>query len=506
MDGPLVLNEILSWLKKYKRRGMFFKVDIKKAYDSVNWAFLDSIMQQMNFSSRWRTWVMATLRSAKASVLVNGSPTREFVCSCGLRQGDPLSPFLFVMAMEALSGIMKVADSTGLFKGIKISNEGPYLSHLIYADDVMFVGEWSMSNINNLRRMLRCFYLVSGLKVNLAKCSIFDVGVSELAVQEMANRLKCKQVAGPWKNICSIRHILLNANIDLKMASSAALANGKSIHFWLDSWANQVPFYLLFPDLFRAETNKSCLVADRMSLAADGRVFNWAWQRPELNGAEETQFQQMLGIIGGLSLTLDRDKWIWKLAKDGQFSVASIKSVLSSHNWHRPDRVFVWNNWVPKKVGIVAWRADLNRLPTRAALLVRNVPVHDPMCVFCGNYEESSEHLFVSYHFAQSVWLNIASWGMIPPIIAFGINDLLSLHEFEFSATLSNKRKALHAVVLVAFWCIWKLRNEVMFRQAIPNCTKLLGEIKSMAYLWVKNRSKLVSITWEDWSRFSFGA
>ncbi|XP_035831848.1 uncharacterized protein LOC118480940 [Helianthus annuus] len=179
MDGPLVLNEILSWLKKYKRCGMFFKVNIRKAYDSVNWAFLDSIMIQMNFPSRWRAWVMATLRSAKASVLVNGSPTREFEYTHGLRQGDPLSPFLFVMAMEALSGIMKAAESTGLFKGIKVTNDGPYLSHLIYADDVMFVGEWSLSNINNLRRMLRCFYLVSGLKVNLAKCSIFGVGVKD---------------------------------------------------------------------------------------------------------------------------------------------------------------------------------------------------------------------------------------------------------------------------------------------------------------------------------------
>ncbi|KAJ0431324.1 putative RNA-directed DNA polymerase [Helianthus annuus] len=182
MDGPLVLNEILGWLKKYRRCGMFFKVDIRKAYDSVNWAFLDSIMIQMNFPSRWRAWVMATLRSAKASVLVNGSPTREIEYTRGLRQGDPLSPFLFVMAMEALSGIMKAAESTGLFKGIKVTNDGPYLSHLIYADDVMFVGE-----------------------------CIFGIGVSEQVVQEMANRLRCKQGTFPFKHL----GILVGANMNL---------------------------------------------------------------------------------------------------------------------------------------------------------------------------------------------------------------------------------------------------------------------------------------------------
>ncbi|XP_035836925.1 uncharacterized protein LOC110893297 isoform X1 [Helianthus annuus] len=252
-------------------------------------------------------------------------------------------------------------------------------------------------------------------------------------------------IAGPWKNICSIRHKLLNANIDLKIASSAVLANGRSILFWLDSWADQVPFYIMFPDLFKAETNKVCLVADRMTSGDDGLVFNWAWMRPVLDVIENNQFQQLLGIIGGLGLSMGRDKWVWKYEDNGMFSVASIKKTLGSVNRHRPDRVFEWNNWVPKKVGIVAWRADMNRLLTRGALSDRNVPVQNLMCVLCGDYVETSEHVFVSCQFAQSVWQNLACWCTIPPIIAFGINDLLSLHEIEISAGMSTKRKALHA-------------------------------------------------------------
>ncbi|MFS7926579.1 putative RNA-directed DNA polymerase [Helianthus anomalus] len=211
MDGPLMLNEIWSWLKKSKRKGMFFKVDIHKAYDSVNWGFLDSVMAQMNFPSRWRAWVMATLHSAKASVLVNGSPTGEFECTRGLRQGDPLSPFLFVIVMEALTGIMAKAVSVGLFEGINIPYDGPAISHLIYADDVMFLGGWNQSNINNLRRLLRCFYLASGLKVNIRKCSIYGIGVSDQEVQNMANFLSCKQGSFPFKHLV----LMVGANMNL---------------------------------------------------------------------------------------------------------------------------------------------------------------------------------------------------------------------------------------------------------------------------------------------------
>lgn len=123
----------------------------------------------------------------------------------------PLSPFLFVIVMEALTGIMKKATSAGLFNGIKVTNEGPYLSHLIYADDVVFIGEWSIVNVNNLRRILRCFYLASGLKVNLDKCSIYGVGVNEGEVEAMAQVLKCRKGTFPFKHL----GLLVGANMNL---------------------------------------------------------------------------------------------------------------------------------------------------------------------------------------------------------------------------------------------------------------------------------------------------
>lgn len=146
LDGPLIMNETLAWLKRSKKKGLFFKVDLEKAYDSLNWGYLDSIMEQMRFPLRWRKWVAAILKASRASVLVNGSPTPEFQCFRGLRQGDPLSPFLFIIAMEGLSGMMKRAVDKGVYSGLKCGMEGPILSHFLYADDVIFIGEWSDQN------------------------------------------------------------------------------------------------------------------------------------------------------------------------------------------------------------------------------------------------------------------------------------------------------------------------------------------------------------------------
>ncbi|XP_022007604.1 uncharacterized protein LOC110906841 [Helianthus annuus] len=142
----------------------------------------------------------------------------------------------------------------------------------------------------------------------------------------------------------------------------------------------------------------------------------------------------------------------------------------------------------------------MERLLTRCALAVRNVPVQDRTCVLCGNYDETSEHIFVACQFAQLIWQNVASWCRIPPIIAFEVKDIITLHEV--CSGSAKMKKALHAVTLVTIWSIWKTRNDAVFHQKAPNWVKNLDEIKALAYLWVKNRSKLASLTWEEWSNF----
>ena len=104
--SALIANEVIDEAKRCHKMCMVFKVDYEKAYDSVSWNFLIYMMSRMGFCTKWIRWMEGCLKSATVSVLVNGSPSTEFLPQRGLKQGDPLSPLLFNIVAEALNGIM----------------------------------------------------------------------------------------------------------------------------------------------------------------------------------------------------------------------------------------------------------------------------------------------------------------------------------------------------------------------------------------------------------------
>ncbi|GJV26891.1 RNA-directed DNA polymerase, eukaryota, reverse transcriptase zinc-binding domain protein [Tanacetum coccineum] len=115
LDDPLLVNELVDWYKKKKKKMMILKIYFEKAFDSISWDYLDNMLEFMNFLTHWRRWISACLYSARSSVLINGSPTQEFMLHRGLRQGDPLSPF-FIIAMEGLHVAMEDAKATSYIK------------------------------------------------------------------------------------------------------------------------------------------------------------------------------------------------------------------------------------------------------------------------------------------------------------------------------------------------------------------------------------------------------
>jgi hypothetical protein len=132
------------------------------------------------------------------SVLVNGSPTTEINIQRGLKQGDPLAPFLFLLVAEGFAGLMRSAMDKNLFKGFSVGSEGLEVSHLQYADDTLCIGEASMENLWTLKAILRGFELASGLKVNFWKSCLIGVNVPNVFMENACDFLNCKRGAVPF--------------------------------------------------------------------------------------------------------------------------------------------------------------------------------------------------------------------------------------------------------------------------------------------------------------------
>jgi hypothetical protein len=133
------------------------------------------------------------------SVLVNGSPSEEINIQRGLKQGDPLAPFLFLLVAEGLGGLMKKAVELNKFTGFQIGNSGLSVSHLQYADDTLCIGEASISNLWCLKAILRGFEMVSGLKINFWKSSLIGVNVSPEFLRVASAFLNCRVSSLPFK-------------------------------------------------------------------------------------------------------------------------------------------------------------------------------------------------------------------------------------------------------------------------------------------------------------------
>lgn len=135
------------------RDSLFGKFDLSKAYDKLNWCFIEQVLWELMIPPLLAKLIMSCVTSASFQVIFNGDLSNKFSSGSGIRQGDPISPYIFVLCMEKLSHIIQSAIDVGQWKPIRSSQVGPMVSHIFFADDIILFVEASTGQTKVLKKL-----------------------------------------------------------------------------------------------------------------------------------------------------------------------------------------------------------------------------------------------------------------------------------------------------------------------------------------------------------------
>nr|GFA43030.1 RNA-directed DNA polymerase, eukaryota, reverse transcriptase zinc-binding domain protein [Tanacetum cinerariifolium] len=354
-DGPFILDELIQWCHAKKKETMIFKVDFEKAYDSVRWDYLDDVLNKFGFGSKWRNWIHNCLNSSKGSILVNGS----------------------------------------LFKGVLVSTS-LHLFYLFYADDVIFMGQWSVSNINTLVQALDCFYKASGLWMNLQKSKLMGISVEDEIVSRAASKMGCctlttpflyhgVKVGGSMSRIKAWDEIEAKLNSRLSKWKLKTLSSGgekdvvvqvvpsvgvkrqrrvRGFKYFRFKWSSFVQMDVAFFNDKDALWSRFIRVVHGNS----GGIETHSIYALESRDGEMKQFRALSIVIEGVLLHDMVDRWKWILEGSGEFSVASARKFIDNSRLTGSLKKTRWIKMVPIKVNILAWKVQFDLLPTHLNL------------------------------------------------------------------------------------------------------------------------------------------
>ncbi|XP_039126955.1 uncharacterized protein LOC120263117 [Dioscorea cayenensis subsp. rotundata] len=192
LDNIATAEELIFSIHKRRLSGHILKVDFAKAFDLVDWDFLFDLLRARGFGERWIRWIMDILFSSKASILVNGSPNGYVRYHRGLRQGDPLSPLLFVLVTDALCAMFFHALRSKVLIGVPIGEVGS-MCNLHYADDLLVLTTGGLEDLRMVKLILLVFEGMTGLAANFSKTCLYSSSMDMLPDQAAADTLSCSR-------------------------------------------------------------------------------------------------------------------------------------------------------------------------------------------------------------------------------------------------------------------------------------------------------------------------
>ncbi|XP_004289445.1 PREDICTED: putative ribonuclease H protein At1g65750-like [Fragaria vesca subsp. vesca] len=531
-DNIMIAQELLFKFKKSCGSLGFFawKVDLSKAYDRLRWSFIEQILFEAKFPSTLVKLIMSCITTTSFQICFNGELTSSFKAQRGIRQGDPLSPYIFVLCMEKLSHLINSVVDMGYWKPVRASQSGPKVSHLFFADDLMLFAEASPQQASIIKDCLDSFCDLSGLsgwssktlsmagrltlvqsvtasipiyamqtaKLPLSLCESIDKANINFLWGDSNEKKKIHLVN--WESVCKPKHrggLGLKKTADMNQAMLAKA-----------SWRIFQNDHGLWADIYRKKYLQDCCIESSNSIApadcsntwrgivhgvelmrrnlkwriGDGaKIKFWnatikefwcdtSWNISLLKSVlPDHVVMQIISVPSGFGVS-GHDKLIWNATANGKFSVKSTyNSFFDSAGVSNPLWTHLWKLNCPPKLKTFMWSVLHQKILTNVQRVRRGFSTI-ASCPICKNADETLLHLLRDCPRSQAIWNSILRPGSITNSFSLDWNGWISA-QFHCHVVIKNNIQWCNLFVFVC-WFIWKWRNKVIFDPAfiLPAC------------------------------------
>ncbi|XP_060961067.1 uncharacterized protein LOC133031554 [Cannabis sativa] len=445
-DNIILANELVHNItnRKVGKRGWAaLKLDMAKAFDRC-------------------------LSSAAISFAVNGVVSEPIEPTRGLRQGDPLSPYLFILCSEGLSAILSNFQRRGLLRGLAIARNAPSISHLLFADDSILFCSADPTSCAALNQALTLYSKASGQMINFSKSSILFSPNTQSEIRDLffgTFHLEDKPFITKY---LGLPQCLSRSKYPAFVFLKDRVSN--IIHSWHHKWFSRAGKKTLIKVVLEAIPTyaMSCFrLPTKLCKEIESLIAKFWWGS---SGDNSKLYWKNWGIIcqskfvGGLGFRslihfnqAMLAKQAWSVLTCPHLALTN-RSIASGSSFHNSKRFWtkVWSSNVPPKVKHLVWRVLSHSIPVASSLFFRHI-IPSPVCPICHQATETVKHAILECKYARKAWKSSS-------FIGFYTNNLSSSIDTFFVAAFETFDSHQIAILFCFVWAIWNYRNKV-FRQ-----------------------------------------